>query len=96
LAASLIHEPELIVLDEPFAGIDPPQRDIIWDMLRELSREDRIVIITSHNISSVIENCNKYCLIKENQFHNNIQVSSMAKDSGYDQISEFVKDSFRV
>lgn len=96
LAVALIHNPELIVLDEPFAGIDPPQRDIIWDRIKELSRNGCMVIITSHNLSSVIENCNKYCLIKNNEFHNDIQVSSMARDAGYEKISEFVKDSFRV
>ncbi len=96
IATVLIHEPELIVLDEPFAGIDPPQREIIWSRIQKLSEEGRIIIISSHNIQSVIENCNRYGLIMDGKFHNTRTVASMTKQAGYSKISEFVKDSFRM
>lgn len=51
LAAALVHDPELLILDEPTVGVDPVLRNSIWNHLVELtSKGNRTVIITTHYI----------------------------------------------
>lgn len=49
LAAACLHQPEVLILDEPTSGVDPAARDMFWQYLIKLSREDKITIfITTH------------------------------------------------
>ncbi|HHT62327.1 MAG: ABC transporter ATP-binding protein [Bacillota bacterium] len=49
LAASLVHRPKLLFLDEPTAGVDPLSRKIFWDILYHLSREEGVtILVTTH------------------------------------------------
>lgn len=49
LASACLHKPEVLILDEPTSGVDPAARDMFWEYLIKLSREDRITIfITTH------------------------------------------------
>ncbi|HEX7973863.1 MAG TPA: AAA family ATPase, partial [Anaerolineales bacterium] len=51
LAATLIHDPELIFLDEPTAGIDPVLRQKFWNRFRELSQSGRTLFVTTQYVS---------------------------------------------
>jgi ABC-2 type transport system ATP-binding protein len=53
LAATLVHEPELLILDEPLSGADPRQRVEFQELLRRLAREGRTVLISSHILEEV-------------------------------------------
>ena len=48
LALSLVNDPQLVVLDEPTTGLDPQARRAVWNVIRELKKEDRSVLLTTH------------------------------------------------
>jgi len=56
LAATLVHDPDLLFLDEPTAGIDPVLRRKFWDHFRELKNQGRTVFVTTQYVSEA-ENC---------------------------------------
>ncbi|MBD3880326.1 ABC transporter ATP-binding protein [Phormidium tenue FACHB-886] len=53
LAAGLLHQPDVLVLDEPTVGLDIESRFIVWDFLRQLQQEGTTVLITSHYLEEV-------------------------------------------
>ncbi len=63
LASTLIHEPEIVILDEPFSGLDPVNSQILKDVINELIADDRLVIFSSHQMSYVEEFCDHIAII---------------------------------
>jgi ABC-2 type transport system ATP-binding protein len=66
LAATLIHNPEVIFLDEPTAGIDPVLRAKFWDHFRALRDEGRTLIVTTQYVTEA-EHCDKILVLNEGQ-----------------------------
>lgn len=63
LASTLVHDPEIVILDEPFSGLDPVNAQILKDVINELIAEDRLVIFSSHQMSYVEEFCDHIAII---------------------------------
>lgn len=53
IACSLIHNPKLVIMDEPTVGIDPQSRCLIWDIIQEIKKEGKSIIITSHYVDEI-------------------------------------------
>ncbi|MDF0732784.1 manganese/iron ABC transporter ATP-binding protein [Pseudomonas entomophila] len=64
LARSLAQNSQVILLDEPFTGVDVKTEDQIIHLLRELRAEGRIILVSTHNLGSVPEFCDRVVLIK--------------------------------
>jgi ABC-2 type transport system ATP-binding protein len=62
---AIIHDPEFIVLDEPFAGLDPLNVEIMKEMLRERQRAGATIMFSTHIMSDVEEMCQRVALIAE-------------------------------
>ncbi|HVW12822.1 MAG TPA: ATP-binding cassette domain-containing protein [Mucilaginibacter sp.] len=61
--ATVLHEPDLIILDEPFSGFDPVNADIIRDEILELNRKGATILFSTHRMESVEELCDSIALI---------------------------------
>lgn len=63
LAAAVIHQPEILILDEPTSGVDPVARDSFWELIAELSRQDKVTIfITTHFMNEALR-CDRISLM---------------------------------
>ncbi len=63
LAAALIHDPPLLLLDEPTAGVDPQSRNNILDTIRDLAKEGRTIIYTTHYMEEAQRLCDRVGII---------------------------------
>ena len=63
LAAALVHDPELLVLDEPFSGLDPIATDVMSDVLLERARAGVAVMFSSHQLDLVEGLCEKVAVV---------------------------------
>jgi ABC-2 type transport system ATP-binding protein len=61
--ATIVFEPKLIILDEPFSGLDPINSRIMKEFIRELKRKDRIIILSTHQMNQVEELCDTVLII---------------------------------
>jgi len=64
LAQALIHEPPVLILDEPMSGLDPNQAAEIRELIREIGRE-RTIILSTHNLAEVQVTCSRVLIISE-------------------------------
>lgn len=69
LISTLIHEPKLVILDEPFSGLDPVNSDLLMQGILDLKAKGSSIIFSSHNMNNVEELCDKLVMI-----HNGKQV----------------------
>ncbi|GAC17258.1 ribosome-associated ATPase/putative transporter RbbA [Paraglaciecola arctica] len=63
LAVAVIHEPEILILDEPTSGVDPIARDEFWGLLVELSRRDKVTIFISTHFMNEALRCDRISLM---------------------------------
>ncbi|MEG1538353.1 MAG: ATP-binding cassette domain-containing protein [Muribaculaceae bacterium] len=68
IICAMIHNPKILLLDEPFSGFDPMNAKILNDIIHELSASGTTIILSSHNMESVEQLCESIVLI--NQGHN--------------------------
>ncbi len=61
--AALLHDPELIIMDEPFAGLDPVNATALKDVLVELKTKGRTILFSTHRMDQVEKLCDSICLV---------------------------------
>ena len=67
LLSALIHEPELVILDEPFSGLDPVNRDLMRDVILQMRRDGKTVIFSTHLMEQAEQLCDFVALINKGQ-----------------------------
>ena len=100
LITALVHNPELIVLDEPLSGLDPVNTDLFKSVIYELIEDGKYIIMSSHQMQPVEEYCEEILILKDGQTV--LQGNLRAIKAGYgrtnleinceDEIGNLIKD----
>lgn len=67
LIASFIHQPEFLILDEPFSGLDPVNRQLLMDAILYLKEKGTTILFSSHQMDNVEELCDHLCILKKGE-----------------------------
>lgn len=67
IAKALVHNPKILILDEPTAGVDVELRRDMWRLLRELNQEGKTILLTTHYIEEAEELCNRIGIINKGE-----------------------------
>lgn len=65
--ATILHDPDLLVLDEPFAGLDPVNTELLKNLVLELKRNGKSIILSTHMMNQVEELCDRFLMINKGQ-----------------------------
>ena len=77
IARALIHEPRLLILDEPTAGVDIELRRSMWDFLTELNRQGTTIILTTHYLEEAEQLCRNIAIIDNGSIVENTSMRSL-------------------
>lgn len=86
LAQTLVCDPEIVILDEPFSGLDPVNSQILKDTVRELINQDKLVIFSSHQMSYVEEFCEEIAIINKGEIVLNGNLKEIKKEFGNNRL----------
>jgi len=67
IAKAIVHKPEIIILDEPTAGVDIDLKKKLWDYMKILNKEGKTIVITTHYLEEVEELCDRIAIIKSGE-----------------------------
>src|SRR5512137_1852142 len=81
IVQGLLHEPKLILLDEPTAGLDPLMQQKFFNLVREENKRGATVFFSSHILPEVQKMCNRVAIIKEGSIINVQDIKSLQKDN---------------
>lgn len=65
LVATLITDPDIVILDEPFSGLDPVNAKLLKDLVKEMIAEDKLVLFSSHQMNYIEEFCNDIVILHD-------------------------------
>ncbi len=92
IARALVHEPDLLILDEPTAGVDIELRRSMWDFLIGLNEEGRTIILTTHYLEEAESLCRHIAIIDHGQIVENTDMKSLLEKL---QVETFILDLAR-
>lgn len=87
LAETLISNPDIVVLDEPFSGLDPVNSQILKDIINELIEDEKLVVFSSHQMSYVEEFCEEIALIDKGKIVLTGNLREIKRDFGKNRIT---------
>ena len=63
IAAALLHEPQVMLLDEPTAGLDPQNKHALWEIIQSLKKQRKTIVLTTHMMDEAEELCNRVAIM---------------------------------
>lgn len=88
IARSLLHNPHIIILDEPTVALDPHIRRQLWDLVLSLKADGRIVLLTTHYIDEAEQLADKVCLMEKGTIKLVATPQEILTSSGHERLEE--------
>jgi len=92
LASGLLHEPELLILDEPTVGLDIESRAVIWGLLKELRNNQTTILLSSHYLEEVDELADEMAIIDKGKVIASGKPDDLKKELGGDRVTLRVRE----
>ena len=86
IAKALIHDPEILILDEPTAGVDIELRYMLWDFLKKINKEGKTILLTTHYIEEAEQLCDRIAIIDNGNIIINDTTNNLTAKNGDSQI----------
>ncbi|HDZ1348787.1 TPA: ribosome-associated ATPase/putative transporter RbbA [Klebsiella pneumoniae] len=88
LAVAVIHRPEMLILDEPTSGVDPVARDMFWQLMVDLARQDQVTIFISTHFMNEAERCDRISLMHAGKVLASDTPQALVKQRGSNSLEE--------
>lgn len=82
IISSLIHDPELVILDEPFSGLDPVNADMLASVVKEQIAKGKALVFSSHQMMQVEQFCEQICILKKGRVQIDGRLSDIKRSYG--------------
>ena len=92
LSSGLLHEPELLILDEPTVGLDIESRSVIWGLLKELRNKETTILLSSHYLEEVDELADEMAIIDKGKVIASGKPDDLKKELGGDRVTLRVRE----
>ena len=87
--AATLHDPEVVILDEPFSGLDPVNQMVLRDMIKQFQEEEKIIILSSHYMPEIEQLSDHICLINQGRIIRKGSLEEIKKD--YQEESYYIE-----
>lgn len=86
LAKAMMHNPDVLILDEPTAGVDVETRHALWKFLRELHANGKTILLTSHYLEEVEALCERVAIIKDGNILMDDSITNITKEKNLEKV----------
>jgi ABC-2 type transport system ATP-binding protein len=96
IAKALVHDPPILILDEPTAGVDIELRHMLWDYLSDLNKEGKTILLTTHYIEEAEKLCNEIAIINNGEIIKQGDTKSIIKEVSLNMIEIELNDASKI
>src|ERR1700730_4030527 len=82
IARAIIHDPPLLILDEPASGLDPKARAELKDLIRRMHRDGKTILITSHVLADLEEICTSLAILEKGKLLRSGKIADVMRRAG--------------
>lgn len=96
IAKALVHDPPILILDEPTAGVDIELRHMLWDYLKELNEAGKTILLTTHYIEEAEKLCDEIAIINDGEIIKQGETKSIIKEVSLNTIEIEIEESNNI
>lgn len=93
IARALIHQPELLILDEPTAGVDIELRRSMWEFMRKINQQGTTIILTTHYLEEAEQMCRNIAIIDQGHIIKNTSMKALLKTLNTETFILYTRDN---